>query len=32
MYPFEIHLTTSTLTPAELASFVDACGKRQAKW
>jgi hypothetical protein len=31
MYPFEIHLTTSALTPAELASFVDACGHLQAK-
>jgi hypothetical protein len=31
MYPFEIHLTTSTLTHAELASFVDACGHLQAK-
>lgn len=31
MYPFEIHLTTSTLTPAELASFVEACGQLQAK-
>jgi hypothetical protein len=31
MYPFEIHLTTSTLTPAELASFVDACAHLQAK-
>lgn len=31
MYPFEIHLTTSTLTPAELATFVAACGQLQAK-
>lgn len=31
MYPFEIHLTTRTLTSAELATFVAACGELQAK-
>jgi hypothetical protein len=31
MYPFEIHLTTATLNPAELATFVDACSQLQAK-
>lgn len=31
MYPFEIHLTTSTLSPAELANFEHACAHLQAK-
>ncbi|MGI4870488.1 MAG: hypothetical protein ACRYFX_04835 [Janthinobacterium lividum] len=31
MYPFEIHLTTQPLPPAELARFVAACTYLQAK-
>ena len=31
MYPFEIHLTTGPLTPAELAIFAVVCGQLQAK-
>jgi hypothetical protein len=31
MYSFEIHLTTSVLSPTQLAGFVAACGQLQAK-